>query len=367
MAPSTVEKYERILQADPRSRIFVELARALLEAGGAERAVEVCQRGLEHHPDSVLARVLWGKALLALGRSDEAIARFGEALAADPANPYGCDLVGEALVKNGLAARALPLMEQAATLHPGDGRIRRWLEEARQASAGPAPLPDPPPASGGRGPELSIPTPTPSVSSASPWKASGGRGPEPSIPTPTPGPPPLRADARPPPILRSNRVPEPEASAASRFLDSLPDVSAASRGAAARERDDRPRPSAGRDEEREASEVASTYEHELREKLLADPVPQQGFVRRHAAAATLVAIAVAIAAGAATFVAVRKHRRADEARAAVEDARKGLARDTSGSLREAARVLDGARRAAPANAAAAALAAEVSGVLAYDF
>ena len=134
MAPSTVEKYERILQADPRSRIFVELARALLEAGGPERAAEVCQRGLEHHPDSVLARVLWGKALLALGRSDEAVARFGEALAADPANPYGCDLVGEALVKNGLAARALPLMEQAATLHPGDGRIRRWLEEARQAS-----------------------------------------------------------------------------------------------------------------------------------------------------------------------------------------------------------------------------------------
>jgi len=30
-SPSIIEKYQRILQADPRSRIFVELARNLLE------------------------------------------------------------------------------------------------------------------------------------------------------------------------------------------------------------------------------------------------------------------------------------------------------------------------------------------------
>ena len=118
MAPDlspSVEKYERILQADPRSRIFVELARALLEGGDASRALEVCERGLAHHRDSVQARVVAGKALLALGRGDEALARFTEAVAADPANPYAYDLAGEALVKAGLGTLALPLLGRGAS------------------------------------------------------------------------------------------------------------------------------------------------------------------------------------------------------------------------------------------------------------
>lgn len=53
MPPSIVEKYEQIFAADPRSRIFVELARALLERGNPERAIEVCMTGLEHHSSSI--------------------------------------------------------------------------------------------------------------------------------------------------------------------------------------------------------------------------------------------------------------------------------------------------------------------------
>ncbi len=133
-SPTIIEKYQRILQADPRSRIFVELARNLLEAGDPERAAEVCERGLEHHPSSVQARVIWGKALIALGRTDTAVTRLEEAIAADPANPYGYDLVGEVLVGSGLAERARALLEKGAALHPGDGRIRKWLAEARRAA-----------------------------------------------------------------------------------------------------------------------------------------------------------------------------------------------------------------------------------------
>ncbi|HSN14215.1 MAG TPA: hypothetical protein VLT61_06250, partial [Anaeromyxobacteraceae bacterium] len=61
---SIVEKYEQILAADPKSRIFVELARALLEKGDAARTVQICERGLEHHANSILGRVIWGRALL---------------------------------------------------------------------------------------------------------------------------------------------------------------------------------------------------------------------------------------------------------------------------------------------------------------
>ncbi len=174
MIPSIVQKYERILQADPRSRIFVELARALLEAGDAQRAAEVCERGLEHHPDSVQARVAWGKALLALGQTDEALARLEEAIAADPANPYGYSVVGEALVRNGLAERALPLMEKGVALHPGDGRIRRWLVEARRAvtpKAEAAPRPEDEAPSAETESESEIPSEL--ASPTLPWESAG--------------------------------------------------------------------------------------------------------------------------------------------------------------------------------------------------
>jgi tetratricopeptide (TPR) repeat protein len=465
MNPSIVQKYERILQADPRSRIFVELARALLEAGDAQRAAEVCERGLEHHPDSVQARVAWGKALLALGRTDEALARLEEAIAADPANPYGYSVVGEALVRNGLADRALPLMEKGVALHPGDGRIRRWLVEARRAvtpkaeAAAPRPENEAPStetesstesstaseikirgeppsvtatsSTASAEPSLSldpdpgwdercqgsIPTPSDPLSLLSPFppeeemtppdaaptsiqqalpltrpphavegapQRQGGEsgapqrrgGPDGVTSQDTPAsrltPPPLRSDVRSPSAPRRADPEDRKATAAGSVLDLIPDAPAAPReadragasGPASGALEESP---AARDAESEAEAAARTYEHELREKLLAEPPPRPSFLRRHALAAALVAIALALAAGGAIFVTVRASRRADEARASVEAARKGLARDTVGALREAARVLAGARRAAPGNADAAALEAEVSGLLAHDF
>jgi len=80
MPPSIVEKYEQILAADPKSRIFVELAKALVERGQHARAVEVCSRGLEFHPGSILGRVVWGRALLEQGEVKDAIDQFDIAI-----------------------------------------------------------------------------------------------------------------------------------------------------------------------------------------------------------------------------------------------------------------------------------------------
>src|SRR5512143_36930 len=120
MAASIVERYERILRADPKSRVFVELARAFLERSEPQRAIELCERGIEHHPDSVVARVVWGKALLAVGRVDDAVRRFDEATALEPKNPYAYDLAGEALVRGGHPDRARALLQRGAAVHPHD-------------------------------------------------------------------------------------------------------------------------------------------------------------------------------------------------------------------------------------------------------
>ena len=86
MSKPIVERYEQILDQDPASTVFVELAKALIEKGDHSRAIDVCRGGLSHHKDSVVARVLWGKALINLGKPAEAMEQFDQAIAIDRQN-----------------------------------------------------------------------------------------------------------------------------------------------------------------------------------------------------------------------------------------------------------------------------------------
>lgn len=141
MAKSLVEKYEQILAQDPASTVFVELAKALIEQGEHQRAISICQSGLTHHQKSVVGRVLWGKALINLGRPAEAMEQFDKAVAIDRENPHAYNLIGEVLLHKGLYRSALPLLRKAVALQPNDGRVRQWLEQTQRALAGgPAPI-----------------------------------------------------------------------------------------------------------------------------------------------------------------------------------------------------------------------------------
>jgi tetratricopeptide (TPR) repeat protein len=141
MAKSSVERYEQLLAQDPTSSVFVELAKALLAKGDAARAIQVCEQGITHHPQSVAGRVQWGKALLLLGRPAEAMSQFDQATAIDKDNPYAYNLIAEVLLQRGLYRSALPILRKASALQPNDARVRGWMEQAQTAlSGGPAPV-----------------------------------------------------------------------------------------------------------------------------------------------------------------------------------------------------------------------------------
>ena len=141
MSKPMVEKYEQMLAQDPTSTVFVELARAYLDRGDNDRAIQTCSQGVTHHPNSVVGRVLWGKALINTGKAADAMKQFDLAVNIDRENPHAYNLIGEALLRKGLYRSALPILRRAATLQPNDGRIAQWLEQTKQAlSGGPAPV-----------------------------------------------------------------------------------------------------------------------------------------------------------------------------------------------------------------------------------
>ncbi len=384
MAPTVIEKYRQILAADPRSRIFVELARALLEQGDSRQAMEVCRAGLEHHPKSILGRITWGRALLEAGDAKGAHDQFDVAIGIDPGTPYAYNLVGDVLVAAGRFREALPVLTRAAELQPADASARTRLEEARRrASGGTAaaivaavdPAPHDAPASPDSPAE---PSPATSPPLAGPTRGTLPAVPDPARGEPAAAPPPsvtvhadeaptqeltlrlafddLPAEAdhspppAPPPVPRPKKkggLPGPRT-----LLGILPpgEAPAASPVAAA-----------GPDPV-EAARLASSYETELREKA-AHAEARAAAPSKRGRAVALVALAAVLAGAGGTFAWFRARSQGEELERALREARVGLARDTRGALQQAAEVLARARSGSPQDPRLLSLVAQVNAVL----
>ncbi len=378
VAPSLIEKYRQILAADPRSRIFVELARALLDRGDTSLAMEVCRAGLEHHPRSILGRVTWGRALLQAGDLKGAQDQFDVAIGIDPGTPHAYNLVGEVLVAAGHFREALPVLSRAAEMQPADAQARARLEEARRRAgggtavalpavvapaAGSAPKPATAPAPGQAGPtRAAMPAVTgPGQDDRPPLDASRstddtrteeltlqlavGEGPAGSgQPAQPPRPPPV-------PPGRRGGLPGPRT-----LLGILPPGEGAPARAAA---------TATAPDAAEAARLASTYERELREKA-AHAEAQATAPSRRGRAVALLALAAVLAGALGTFAWFRARSQAEELERSLREARAGLARDTRGALAEAAEVLSRSRAVSPRDPRLLSLVAQVNAVLASD-
>jgi Flp pilus assembly protein TadD len=381
---SIVEKYEQILAADPRSRIFVELARALVERGEHARAVEVCQRGLEHHPSSILGRVVWGRALLEGGDAKAAMDQFEIAIALEPSSPYAYNLVAEALLKRGLHREALPVLARAAELQPADAHVKGLLAEARRrvlggpqadapATSAPIALEDegldektePYPFVGGTGtrvPEGGPPPAPPPAGAALPGEAP------PAPASPAEAAPGTSGAARPPPLPPGATPPPGKEGGAQRsLLYLIPGDTREVIGPPARpSRAGLPAAGTPEADPAEAERIARRYELELRERLASAPEPPPSFLERHRRLALGGAVALALGVAAAAWLVIDARNAEVLARTAAARGRAGLARDTLGSLREAHRLLSEARRRRAGDAEVVSLGAQVAAVLATE-
>lgn len=81
-----IEELRRRVQLDPASIAFAALAEEYRRAGRFEEAVATCEAGLLRHPAYMSARVTLGRALLEMGRYDDARAELEHVLRASPEN-----------------------------------------------------------------------------------------------------------------------------------------------------------------------------------------------------------------------------------------------------------------------------------------
>ncbi|OFW06890.1 MAG: hypothetical protein A3H96_14605 [Acidobacteria bacterium RIFCSPLOWO2_02_FULL_67_36] len=81
-----IEELKRRVQSDPASIAFAALAEEYRRAGRFEDAIQTCVTGLQRHPAYLSAHVTLGRALIEVGRYDEAREELEHVLRAAPEN-----------------------------------------------------------------------------------------------------------------------------------------------------------------------------------------------------------------------------------------------------------------------------------------
>jgi len=110
----------RKLQEDPTSRVFAPLAESYRRLGRIEEAIEICQRGLEHHPDFHGGRVALAKCYLDKHRHQDAQRELERVVHLAPENLLAQRLLGDSLLAQGLDKQALHAYKMASLLAPFD-------------------------------------------------------------------------------------------------------------------------------------------------------------------------------------------------------------------------------------------------------
>lgn len=91
------ERYDRA----PESRIFAPLADAYRKNGDVEKAIELCDKGLEGYPDYASAHVILGKCFYDKGATERSRAEFERVIEIDPENMVALKFMGDILMSEG--------------------------------------------------------------------------------------------------------------------------------------------------------------------------------------------------------------------------------------------------------------------------
>jgi Tfp pilus assembly protein PilF len=91
--PPEIEQLSQKLAADPKSRIFAQLADAYRKAGLTDEAIETTKKGLEHHPAYATAHLILGRCYLEKQMYALAREEFEATIKNDPQNLVGYKLL----------------------------------------------------------------------------------------------------------------------------------------------------------------------------------------------------------------------------------------------------------------------------------
>jgi len=125
----SIRQLEAYLDDHPDSERFAELAEHLVEEERFADAVKTCEQGMGFHPELAAGHVVYGKALIGLGKTDEGIQAFERACTLRSNDVGLLAEVAKFLLDSGQRDAAFPYLEKGKEIDAEDPRIMHLESE----------------------------------------------------------------------------------------------------------------------------------------------------------------------------------------------------------------------------------------------
>jgi thioredoxin-like negative regulator of GroEL len=144
--PATHAKIEELrfkLKADPRSRLFYQLAEELRKAGQLDEAEQYLRHGLTVYPTYLAAWVSLGRVLRDQKNDGAAVDALNTALQLDPGNVVAARLLADAYLALGEKVEAIKKYKLVLALLPSDEELRATIDRLDRELQAPPPVAPP--------------------------------------------------------------------------------------------------------------------------------------------------------------------------------------------------------------------------------
>lgn len=168
-----IEQLTEKLLADPKSRIFAQLADAYRKCAMYDEAIDTAKKGLEIHPNYAVAHLILGRCYMAKKMYALAREEFELTVRNDPQNLVGYRLLAETYERQNMYPEAVRFYQMVLDLDPTNADIAEKVENLKGAIR-PAEPPRPQPAL-----EPETPSPSPGPAPEAPGKPQESITPEP--------------------------------------------------------------------------------------------------------------------------------------------------------------------------------------------
>ena len=213
-APTDLQRWSEELARNPASLAFLPLARAYRRLGRRDLAVQLCMRGMEHHPTHVEAHALLALLHFESGDRAKAADEWATVLRLKPGNFEALRGMGFRYLEQGEIAKARNHLERASLIRPEDTTVQEALRLIRQremASGRATPAAEAPRPSDVSTPESPVASPAARPDAPDQAAVRGQEGETPLRPAQTPQPPEPR-------VHRSPAEAAQRAASGSRFM-----------------------------------------------------------------------------------------------------------------------------------------------------
>jgi len=123
MTPEEISALEERIEANPKSRSFLQLAEAYIELGKTDQAQALLSKGVEYYPYYLAARITLGQVQMEKGQIPEAISNFEFVSRTIPDNLIAQKSLAQLYYKNNEMEKAQEAITVATSLSPDDPEI----------------------------------------------------------------------------------------------------------------------------------------------------------------------------------------------------------------------------------------------------